>query len=334
MPSTEVKRTLVKSPPELWTELSDPASLGRHLGELGEIRITRVEPESAVEWEADGAKGSVQLKASGWGTKVTLAMTRELPERLAEAEPAPVAETESESTQPVAVPGEAELASIEPSTEPAPETLETTSAEPETTTVQSEPSHVAEMEPEAALAEPDAETERPETEALDPEPRSIPRRGFFARLFRRRRAKTLANDSAPAPETLATSEAAAQLAAAESAGAEVAGAQAKTCAEPEPAASAPAETPPPAEPLHEPAAVEAMTAAAPTPDAETETVLASAETAAVDPVTPGFEPAEPSSDLAAELAAMEQAMLEQDTALLTAVLDRLGAAHHRPFSRG
>ena len=68
MPSTEVKRTLVKSPPELWAELSDPASLARHLGELGEIRITHVEPESAVAWEADGASGSVQLKSSGWGT--------------------------------------------------------------------------------------------------------------------------------------------------------------------------------------------------------------------------------------------------------------------------
>ena len=45
MISSEVQRTLVKSPPELWAELSDPAALARHLGELGEIRITRTEPE-------------------------------------------------------------------------------------------------------------------------------------------------------------------------------------------------------------------------------------------------------------------------------------------------
>ena len=44
--------------------------------------------------------------------------------------------------------------------------------------------------------------------------------------------------------------------------------------------------------------------------------------------------AEERPDLAAELAGVEQAMAEQDAALLTAVLDRLGAAHHRPFSRG
>src|SRR5438132_1197186 len=47
MITSEVQRTLVKSPPELWAELSDPTSLARHLGELGEIRITRVDPEQA-----------------------------------------------------------------------------------------------------------------------------------------------------------------------------------------------------------------------------------------------------------------------------------------------
>src|SRR5207302_336160 len=58
MISAQVHRTLVKSPPELWAELSDPASLARHLGELGEIRITRVEPEHKVEWTAEHASGS------------------------------------------------------------------------------------------------------------------------------------------------------------------------------------------------------------------------------------------------------------------------------------
>jgi hypothetical protein len=68
----EAKRTLVKSPPELWAELSDMTALARHLGEFGEIRITRTEPESVVEWEGDLASGSVRLEPSGWGTKVTL----------------------------------------------------------------------------------------------------------------------------------------------------------------------------------------------------------------------------------------------------------------------
>ena len=89
MISSEVQRTLVKSPPELWAELSDPASLARHLGELGEIRITRTEPERTVEWEAADTTGKVLLKASGWGTKVTLTAAREVsaPEPIVEPQP-------------------------------------------------------------------------------------------------------------------------------------------------------------------------------------------------------------------------------------------------------
>jgi hypothetical protein len=68
----EAKRTLVKSPPELWAELSDPGALARHLGEFGEIRITRAQPESVVEWEGDRASGCVRLDPAGWGTRVTL----------------------------------------------------------------------------------------------------------------------------------------------------------------------------------------------------------------------------------------------------------------------
>ena len=79
MPEVTASRTLVKSPPELWSELSDPAILARHLGEFGEIRITRTQPESVVAWEADHASGTVEIDASGWGTKVTLtAMLAEL----------------------------------------------------------------------------------------------------------------------------------------------------------------------------------------------------------------------------------------------------------------
>jgi hypothetical protein len=38
-------------------------------------------------------------------------------------------------------------------------------------------------------------------------------------------------------------------------------------------------------------------------------------------------------DISAELMAAEEVGAEEVTAVLTAVLDRLGAAHHRPFSR-
>ena len=172
MISSEVQRTLVKSPPELWAELSDPDALARHLGERGEIRITRVEPEKTVEWEAADTTGKVLLAPSGWGTKVTLTAAREVaaPEAIAEPEPEP-----------------------EPVVEPTPE----------------------------------------------------PRRGFFARVFGRR---------------------------------------------------------PKVEPVPEP-----------------------------EPEPPVQEEAQP--DLAAELATLEESLAAETQAVLTAVLDRLGAAHHRPFSR-
>jgi hypothetical protein len=143
------QRTLVKSPPELWAELSDIDSLARHLGEFGEIRITRLDPETTVAWEGDRACGTVALEPTGWGTKVTI--TAKLAEEVV--------------VEPVAVEPEPEPVAAEPEPEPEPVTVE---PEPEPEPVAAEP------EPEAIAPEPDA----PPTEA--------PKEGFFARLFGRR----------------------------------------------------------------------------------------------------------------------------------------------------
>ena len=170
MQEPRAQRTLVKSPPELWAEVSDVEALARHLGEFGEIRITRLEPETTVAWEGDRACGTVALEPSGWGTKVTITA------KLA-AEPAP---------EPVAV---------EPEPEPAPPAGETAMAEP-----------VAEAEPEPDAPEPVAEAE-PEPEAPEPiaeaEPHvEAPKEGFFARLFGRRRKVESVVDVEPEPEPL------------------------------------------------------------------------------------------------------------------------------------
>src|SRR5437588_6431506 len=98
MTEHEASRTLVKSPPELWTECSDASSLARHLGEFGEIKITRLEPETTVAWEGEHASGTVRIESSGWGTRVTL--TAQVETDVAEEEPEPVAE----EPQPVAEP--------------------------------------------------------------------------------------------------------------------------------------------------------------------------------------------------------------------------------------
>lgn len=72
MPCSVAQRTIVKSKPEIWEEISDVTSLARHLGEFGEIAITRITADTAVAWEGDRVRGTVTLERSGWGTKVTI----------------------------------------------------------------------------------------------------------------------------------------------------------------------------------------------------------------------------------------------------------------------
>ena len=98
MHEQEAVRRLFKSPPELWTQCSDPSSLARHLSGFGEITITRLEPESTVAWEGESASGTVTLEASGWGTRVRLTAVPPL------SEPVPEAETEPKALQIVSEP--------------------------------------------------------------------------------------------------------------------------------------------------------------------------------------------------------------------------------------
>jgi hypothetical protein len=64
VPTISLERTLVKSPPELWEELSQLEQW------LGEVEIMRQEPPSHLTWSARGAHGTIDLEPSGWGTKV------------------------------------------------------------------------------------------------------------------------------------------------------------------------------------------------------------------------------------------------------------------------
>ncbi len=69
MDELHAQRRLLKSPPELWAEVSDEEALARHLGPFGQIRITRREAERTVAWEGDRASGVL------WSRLVTPAMT-------------------------------------------------------------------------------------------------------------------------------------------------------------------------------------------------------------------------------------------------------------------
>jgi hypothetical protein len=281
MISSEVQRTLVKSPPELWAEISDPESLARHLGEFGEIRITHVKPEQKVEWEAEDASGTVVIKPSGWGTKVKLTVTREFAEPEAATEVAVAADAETPEPQTAA-----EL-DDEAESDAKDVTRTGTSLELESP---AEPDPHAEAHGETE-PQGEAETHAAVEPAAQPEPE--PRRGFFARLFGRRRAHT----EELSPVVLTGSA---------------------------PIASEPNE---PSEPSED----EPLSADIDAPEHDFELVdqrvhaPEPAPSAAVDEPTDTV--AQPHGELAEELAA------EEVTAVLTGVLDRLGAAHHRPFSR-
>ena len=84
MGAVETQRTLVKSVPEVWAELSEDGVLARMFrGRFGEIRLTHLTPESSIEWEGELAAGLVELEPSVFGTRVRLSAV------IAEAPPPP-----------------------------------------------------------------------------------------------------------------------------------------------------------------------------------------------------------------------------------------------------
>ncbi|HST56536.1 MAG TPA: hypothetical protein VLJ42_11690 [Solirubrobacteraceae bacterium] len=325
MVSSAAQRTLVKSPPELWAEVSDPAALARHLGEFGEIRITRTDPEQKVEWESDDVRGTVELAPSGWGTKVSLTAIREL---RATPNPALVLADELPAEPPAQAAVELRADEL-----PAQASTEQRAAEPDPELPPAEielpAAPGAAFEPDSGFDQPEAtqsETTQPETTQPGSDPlehaagaalSTESRRGFFGRLFRRRRKhqpdgsrmeldlEAPAADSErqplaewPLDEQLLVEQFSQRL--------------------PEPLL--------PDEPhVAEIPLVSDQTPATSAPTAEPATVGASVDDGAASDL--------PAKLLAAELLAAEELAAEHATAVLTAVLDRLGAAHHRPFSR-
>ena len=290
-------RTLVKSPPELWAECSDATSLARHLDQFGEIRITRLEPETAVAWEGERARGTVRFEPSGWGTKVILtAVAAE--EELVPAEPEPSEEPEPPEPEP---PLAAEAAE-EPDPNPVPPVVAEAVEEPDPDSV---PPVVAE-----AVEEPDPDSVPPvvadaaDDPDSDPEPDPMgvaeqveaielnmdgpARRRRFSRLFGFFRA--------PPREPVLLVEP---------------GTVQEPTREPEPAAEA--------EPQPEPWPAP-ETERLPEPEVITEPELQAEPEPAPEP-----QSVAPEAPAGTEMPATEAA--------LTAALESLGQAHHRPYSR-
>lgn len=177
----EASRTLLKSSPELWAECSDAASLSRHLGQFGEIKITRLEPETAVAWEGAHVSGTVRLEPSGWGTRVILTAEEAEVPYLPPPAP-PVVATEPPDAAHVG----AELASADAESvaEPASADAAESAAEPEPATATEPPAprkgvfarFFARMRGEAPQQEVAVPRPHPET-SLEPQSASEPERG-------------------------------------------------------------------------------------------------------------------------------------------------------------
>ena len=183
MPEIQASRRLVKSPPELWAEVSDAASLARHLGEVGEIRITRLEPETTVAWEGETASGTVALAPAGWGTSVTLTAEPVVaePAEPEAAEPEPVAAAEPEPEPEASIVEERPEAEQEPPRAAAPKPRRSWFARLfKRRTAEPEPMHAdrAGGAGETISAAPPAESSSPATgparQAAEPEPEPEP----------------------------------------------------------------------------------------------------------------------------------------------------------------
>ena len=269
----------MKSPPELWAEVSDVEALAGHLGAFGEIRITRLEPESTVAWEGDRARGTVELEPAGWGTKVTLTARIE-PEPPRDPDPAATPGSEG-AIEPAAEAEDRGEEAPEAAGDPAPDPDPDLAAE-------AEPEPVMDAEPERepqAVGEPPAEQE--------PELEPARRRGFLARLFGRRREPRVAPVAATGTE--------------------------------EPVVEKRTEHPEP----------EREAEAAPEPEATAPPAAGRDPQPAPEPV-PHAEPAGEEQPAVSTPETTEPGPLDagRAEAILVGVLDDLGSAHHRPFSRG
>ncbi|MEA2265118.1 MAG: hypothetical protein QOE27_701 [Solirubrobacteraceae bacterium] len=353
MADLEAQRTLVKSPPELWAELSNPASLARRLAEFGEIRITRLIPEKTVAWEGERASGTVELESSGWGTKVRLTATAATPP------PAPrglapadriTAVIEDDRPPPLPETGSPEAGGPpagHPETRPHAVVPRGSSAAARSAARMARRAEAAAAEARRAAASVAIPPAPPEPTVTPPAPAPVaappapaPRRGFFARFFARRKTRVQAAPAPPAPMPAPPSPPppSAQAPATE---------PSLAAAPPRAARAIPAADllPTDRDPSpEEPAAVTPAPAPAPRPADRrgaryAPDMPASPPRPARPPAGASGQPdpavAAPTRQISppAPAAAPRELDPEQTVALLRSVLDDLGAAHHRPFSR-
>ncbi len=270
----EASRRLVKSPPELWAECSEAGSLARHLSDsFGEIRITRLAPETAVAWEGEHASGTVRIEPSGWGTRVTL--TAEVKANAVGLNGQAQEEVEVVDAEPDVTEDEADVVDEV-------DAIDEADVVEEADLVDERPDLIPEAQPDPLVAQ-TPEPGPPPVDDLEPEPRRW--LGLMARMrgfFRRDGGEVDAEGTVVPEPVIHQPEAVAP--------------------DPEATAHQPETVPPDPESMH--------------PEPEVVVPPDEAPAAVAD--------AEPPS---------EQLPTINADAVLTAALDSLGQAHHRPFSR-
>jgi hypothetical protein len=320
MAELTAQRTLVKSPPELWEELSEVERLAKHLDAFGDIKITKLDPEHTVAWEGEHASGTVSIEPSGWGTKVllTAALPGEPPEEAAsesptdsgDIDPPPDGSRPVENVSEVERRGDGELETAAHGGGPE----------------SAGDGEVAEASESGVESDAAADT-KPSTLAVAPEsdPHSLPRRGLWSRLGRWLRGEELGRPSAREPHRAAWVPPALEGPAAPAPEPETRAV--------EPGPDDPENDAPAAEPSSEQREDDAPTAepASEEPAVGSPEADRNAAPPANEPVVAALRP-EP-----AETPPMDQAGAidaEQAQSVLDRTLDTLGSAHHRPFSRG
>ncbi|MBI5310825.1 MAG: hypothetical protein HZB14_07365 [Actinobacteria bacterium] len=295
MPAYEVSRTLVKSPPEVWSELERVERLAELLGD-GTIEIVATKPESEIRWRGERASGTIEIAASGWGTRVKL--TAEAAEATGVAAEATGVEVEAPAKAPApggpVDGGPADGAGPQVKAGPATSVESIVEREPVATAtvepvVENDSASVAEGGETGPQSEPVADTE-PEREVVaEPSSTAEPERlGFWKRLFSRSRDAVAAEEAVPEAVSVQMEEVSPEPV---------------VEAEPEPEQTAQAE------PMVETAA-----------ESESDPTVKSEPESAVEP-----EPVVVSEP--------DQTGAPVDyEALLTSVLDHLGSAHKRPFT--
>jgi hypothetical protein len=185
------RRTLVKSPPEVWEALDHPERMeglmSALVGHAAEIEVYERVEESKLAWKSPDGRIEISLAEKGWGTNVSVsAENGQEPTKLEGWLDAVLEELATPQKRPFGGMAEAPAGTLAEAFSSKPKPEEPPKPPPaEETEAESKVAEVAQVEAEAEQSElqPEPQPEpQPEVEQV-PAPRPKKRGGFFSRFF-------------------------------------------------------------------------------------------------------------------------------------------------------